>query len=682
MTRYTPLYLAILSTFSAQTVQAETTLLPIQVEATAPEIAQNAAVQTAPTDELLNTGNSESGAVLRQMVGVTAARKGGHGLDPQIRGQKQDQLNVLLEGAKIESGCPNRMDPASSYTEASSYDEIKVIRGVQSVEYGAGGSGGTILFQRHNPKYNPNKTVSGKIEVGKSNVMNYETNAKIQAVGKKGFVVIQGAKKEANNYQDGNGDTIPSSYNTTQGHIDLGWTPNANNTLKFSAEKSRTEDAKYAGSTMDSPHSEGNILRLNYEGHKLSKAIDDIHINGYHSTVDHLMDNYSLRTNNGTHNSTPTNTQTDGAKIKLTSHLNTTQLDYGIQFERVQQDATLWNDTTNKSLNFMWPQTTTTKKSAFLQTKTPILTSANLIAGLRYDDIYSQADKAYQAPNIATNIPNKVYTRTYGTGYQTASEGNLSGLLRFEQSLKNNFNWFTGFSHTLRTANATERYMSKSAGTKSWVGNPNLKPEEHNQFDLGAGQDANHYQWSASVWADQVHNFILRDLAKNQRQNGVITNNGEVYVNVDAQLYGADLSGTYFATPNLELGGNFSLTKGYNTTDHRNIAMMAAPNGSLKATYTKSKWNLGTRFNFALAQNDIDSAYTPEANHGKTPAWSTLDIFADYKMTKTWKLSTGVDNLFNQAYYDHLSYDPVAGNSVIKNNEPGQNIWAKVSAKF
>ncbi len=51
---------------------------------------------TVSTESLLNTGNSETGAVLREINGVNASRKGGHGLDPQIRGQQYSQLNVLL----------------------------------------------------------------------------------------------------------------------------------------------------------------------------------------------------------------------------------------------------------------------------------------------------------------------------------------------------------------------------------------------------------------------------------------------------------------------------------------------------------------------------------------------------------------------------------------------------------
>ncbi|MGC9387124.1 MAG: TonB-dependent receptor plug domain-containing protein, partial [Hydrogenovibrio sp.] len=123
--RPTPLYFAILSAISTAAISpntfgAETAKLKKITVEVQDDIQPQA--DTVATESLLNTGNSETGAVLREINGVTASRKGGHGLDPQIRGQQYSQLNVLLDGAKIAGGCPNRMDPPSSYAEVSSYD--------------------------------------------------------------------------------------------------------------------------------------------------------------------------------------------------------------------------------------------------------------------------------------------------------------------------------------------------------------------------------------------------------------------------------------------------------------------------------------------------------------------------------------------------------------------------------
>lgn len=670
-----------------------TKLEQIEVIGVAEQSPQQQSVDSA---DLLQNGNSETGALLRQLNGVSASRKGGHGLDPQIRGQQYSQLNILLDGAKIEGGCPNRMDPPTSYSEIASYDEIEVIRGVKSVLYGAGGSGGTLLFKRTKPEYNPEKPISGEISLGKSNVMNYEANAQLNAVGETGYLVVQGARKDANNYTDGNGDVVKSSYQTQQGHLDLGWTPNQHHHLKFSAEKSQTDDALYPGAAMDAPQTEGSLLRLQYEGRQLSEAVSDLDIDIYQSKVDHVMNNYELRTPPSATmlRETPTSTETQGAKLKLTSDLGKTQLDYGVQYESINKQATLWNRyaSPNTELNYMWPDVTNRTQSVFAETNTALNAQRNLIVGLRYDQVDVTADRVFDAPSgAAANQPSLVYAKAYDD-YQnedSASEGNLNGVIRLENTLNQGYRWYVGASHTKRSADATERFMSKwgmnmtTMTQTAWIGNPNLKPEQHNQLDLGMGKTGK-LSWNAAVWYDQVNDYILRDLAVNQYANGIKTTaNGqtEVYVNVDAELYGADLDASYQLSPRLKTGGQFSITQGKNTTDNRNIALISAPNGSAFIDYSGERWQLGSRLNFALEETDIDEQYTPSSSHGKTPAWSTLDLYGGYQVNKSWQIQAGIDNLFDHAYYDHLSYDPVS-TAVFKNNEPGRNFWAKVTAHF
>jgi iron complex outermembrane receptor protein len=91
--------------------------------------------------------SADGGEFLRQINGVSGSRFGGRGIDPIIRGQSQTRLNVLLDGAYIHGGCPNRMDPPTSWAALETYEEVIVIKGVQTLQYGGGGSGGTVLGQ-------------------------------------------------------------------------------------------------------------------------------------------------------------------------------------------------------------------------------------------------------------------------------------------------------------------------------------------------------------------------------------------------------------------------------------------------------------------------------------------------------------------------------------------------------
>ena len=46
---------------------------------------------------------------------------------------------------------------------------------------------------------------------------------------------------------------------------------------------------------------------------------------------------------------------------------------------------------------------------------------------------------------------------------------------------------YAGLSRTVRTADATERFIASNASTPNdrWVGNPLIDPEKHHQLELG-----------------------------------------------------------------------------------------------------------------------------------------------------------------------------------------------------
>ena len=99
--------------------------------------------------EDINTKNAiDGGDLLRSINGISTIRRGGHGLDPVIRGQSDQRLNSSIDGAIVYGACSSKMDPASTYVNIENYDSITVIKGSQSVLYGAGGPGGVVRYER------------------------------------------------------------------------------------------------------------------------------------------------------------------------------------------------------------------------------------------------------------------------------------------------------------------------------------------------------------------------------------------------------------------------------------------------------------------------------------------------------------------------------------------------------
>ncbi len=672
-----------LAIFATLATQANTQVYATDIPAVSVVAEAETAQQTTVNGKsLLEASNSETGTTLRQIPGVDASRMGGHGVDLMIRGQQASQLNVLLDGAKIEGGCPNRMDPPTAYAEMSSFDQITVIKGVNSVTYGVGGSGGTVLLERNAPTFETGKPYNGEINLGtSSNGLTRDMNATVAAGGKEGYIVLQGSKKSADNYLDGNGDEVRSSYESQQGHIDLGWTPNENNELRLSYENTLVEDALFQGASMDAPKSDGTTTRLRYQGSNISPSIQAIEVDIYNSTVDHVMDNYSYTGITSGQKETLSKVDSKGAKIQLSSQLGHTKLDYGVQFESVDKMATLYDVTGDKSMFYMWPDTTSVTKSLFAETTSAFKDNQKVILGLRYDAVTTEAKDADILPQHAMgDAASNLYTSTYTdySGQTKTDDSSLNGLLRYERIYDHNLNVFAGVSRTHRYPDATELYMAKGGAMGKWVGNPDLKPEQHNQFDIGMSQITDKTNWSVSAYYDVVNDYILRDFAKNQTDSVNIAGNNTIYLNKDANIYGLDLVGNWKTSQHVKVGSSLSLTKGTNETDHRNLSNISPLSGTAFAEYAANNWKTGTRFNFATAQTEVNSEY----DGIEAAAWSTLDVYGDYQINKSIKLSAGIDNLADHAYQTYLNRVDSTSGATYKIYEPGRTVWARLNAKF
>jgi iron complex outermembrane receptor protein len=248
-------------------------------------------------------------------------------------------------------------------------------------------------------------------------------------------------------------------------------------------------------------------------------------------------------------------------------------------------------------------------------------------------------------------------------------------------------------SHTPRVPDATERYMArfaKDATTQtdqSWVGNPNLKTEYHNQINLTFKGRALAGHWQVHAWADWVNDYILKDWARNQPDaiNPVAAGWKDmriIYINKDALLQGVDLSASWMLDSTTDLSVSTSYVQGNNDTDNRHLAGIPPLSGQVALTHQRGAVLYGARINWASDKTDIDPLGAPDET-GKIPGWATLDLYANWRINAQWQLSAGVDNVFDHAYANYLNrkMDPTQGTSYLV-NEPGRAFYAKVTARF
>lgn len=660
------------------------------------------AVEAEPLEILINDGTIEAslgevevregdsspvlpadgGDFLQQLNGVSASRFGGRGLEPVIRGQSQTQLNILLDGAYVHGGCPNRMDPPASWAALETYERVTVEKGVQTLEHGAGGSGGTVLFERATDLLiDPKGGIDGKaMATTMSNGVSHDVSADVMTGKEQGYLRVFGQDRKADNYEDGDGSEVRSSYKHRQGGIVLGYTPAPDRLVEYSYEKNRFEDALYPGAGMDSPEEDGSIHRLKFRD-EFSGPVAKVEADIFRSDIDHVMNNFSLRPFNPMmKRQTDTESISTGANVKLVSELGRHSFSYGLNIQNRERDAVLRNMNAGADLSLMWPGVNTDQSGVFAEADTALEHGHHLKYGLRFDRVSASASRADEVTAGLNRSANQAYQAAYGFNAEDKTENNVGALLRYEHRLSSKATLFSGLSRTVRTADATERYMNKwgPAGSR-WIGNPDLNPEKHSQIDVGFTRMDQGTTVSGSVFYDSVDDFILRDTARGQ-EGILLTDNSEIYRNVDATIAGAELAFNTSLTSSLSLAMDVAWVRRINTTDgDRNIAQTPATNGKVQMDYRGSGWSAGGRIRYAAAQNSVDLLSKQEV--GTSPGYGVLDVYGRYNLSSSTSLRIGMDNVFDKTYANHINRSD-GFNTAVRVNEAGQNAWLKLVARF
>ncbi|CAN0587301.1 unnamed protein product, partial [Ectocarpus sp. 12 AP-2014] len=195
-------------------------------------------------------------------------RFGGRGLEPTLRGQSQGRINVLLDGSYVNGGCPNRMDPPTSFAAVNSYERIVVLKGVQTLRYGGGGSGGTLLFERENePSV---QGFSGGLRAGASNNgLDSDLAADLAWSSDRVYLRLNMEDRSAQNYEDGDGNAVRSAFTEQSAYLAGGLKFRTQDRLEVALERTETNDALFPGAGMDAPMDQSDQLRMRYDGYDL-----------------------------------------------------------------------------------------------------------------------------------------------------------------------------------------------------------------------------------------------------------------------------------------------------------------------------------------------------------------------------------------------------------------------------
>ena len=162
--------------------------------------------------------------------------------------------------------------------------------------------------------------------------------------------------------------------------------------------------------------------------------------------------------------------------------------------------------------------------------------------------------------------------------------------------------------------------------------------------------------------------------------------NATIYRNVDAELYGFELEAGIRWADYWSSRATLAYVHARNSDDSRPIAQTPPLGGTLSLEYTRGDWNLGGLVRAETRQDRVEDDPLTDSGQdpGETGGWGVLDLFGRYEGREHVSLAAGVNNVFDRNYAYHVNTansDPFNPEAV-RVNEPGREVWLRLSASF
>jgi len=644
-------------------------LSPTVITAIAP--SSPLTVVTNPKDPRQPVPASDGGDYLKTIPGFSVIRAGGTNGDPVLRGMFGSRLNILTNGGMMLGACPGRMDAPTSYISPETYDRLTVIKGPQSVIWGPGGSAGTILFERDPEKFGElGSRVNGSVLAGSNGRFDKVLDA--AAGNQLGYVRFVGNQSHSDDFEDGNGDTVPSRWDKWNGDVSLGWTPDADTLLELTAGKGDGE-ARSAGRGMDGSQFKRESLGLRFEKSNLGEVLDKVEAQVYYNYADHVMDNYTLRTPSGSGMMgmpmvSNVDRRTLGARIKATWRWADVQLISGIDAQ-TNEHRQRGGMGVNAHKGQPWTKDADFHNYGAFGELTWYATGEDrLITGARLDRASARD-----------------FRKGSATEGDTRADTLPSGFVRYEHDLAAiPATTYIGLGHTQRFPDYWELFSPKRAPAGSVNAFDGIKPEKTTQLDFGIQYHDERLEAWASGYVGQIRDYILFDYQRNMMGN--LTSQAQ---NIDARIMGGELGVAYKLSENWKADATLAYAWGKNSSDGKALPQMPPLESRLGLTYSRDTWSVGALWRLVAEQNRIaqNQGNVVGKDYDKSAGFGVFSLNGAYKVNNNLKLSAGVDNLFDKAYAEHLNLAGNAGfgypaNSTQPVNEPGRTFWTKVDFSF
>ena len=632
-------------------------------------------------------------ALNKNVPSISLIRRSGIANDIILRGQKRDNINITIDGAKICGACVNRMDPPTSHVVTHAIENVEVREGPFDIEEFGVLSGSVKVTTKK-----PTKKLTGELGINAGSFGYKKLSGTVSGGSDKVRMLFSASAEESKQYEDGNGNNFAeqlTNYTSrTISTTDDGFNySNADRNrdsfdkkmvmgkvfidiadeqeLRLSYTANRSTDVLYPSSKMDALSDDSDIFNVEYTAKNLSSYSTQFDIQVYNSKVDHPMSTKyrALANTSGNYMTHHLTTDMKGLKVKNKLNAFGGEVTYGVDTSKRNWDGvftvtSLTNAFPVRNIGTSIADVDTKNMGLFIKSKKTI-GKVDVEFGARYDD---------------TSIDTKSSTER-DNDYEALS-ANVFATYKADDETK----FFAGIGKSSRVPDARELYNARYKLETGKVpirvvnGNPNLDQTTNYELDVGVEKQYDNGSIKVKTFYSKLKDYIYYN------GNPAIKSNN--FENIDATIYGAELSGVYFVSDTVTLDAGFSYKRGKKdtqTTGQTNKNLAEITPMKLNTTLSYDYDSQGSVELSAIA-SDKWSNVDSENGEQKLAGYGVFNLKTTREFDNGFVITAGVDNLTDKTYTTTNTYKDLIlmtdGTDTMLINEPGRYIYLNAKYQF
>ncbi len=483
----------------------------VVVSASLPGLGTELAISGVALEE---RAASDLAAGLRREAGLGAVRRGSANLEPTIRGLRETQVAMFVDGTRTFAAGPARMDSGISHVNLHGVGQIRVVKGPYALAWGSGALSALDVEMRR-PSFTVggfewNGIVSGSFHGGRE-VSDIFAGA--WGGGERLRFSINAGRREGNDYESGDGAEIPGDFESFEGRWSLGWKISDEAFLEYSGGYQAQDDLDYPGRLLDATYFNTHSHALELRWAPAEGGLSEVYGQVYRNSKDHRMNNDGKPTARPAAGRVPP----FAIRVDLPTESDTTGGRFYVSWERGAWD---WQAGTDYYLSEQ-----TARRQIFRRLDSRLLFDDIVWPDAEIEDLGFYGRGLYRRENWqvggalrldrvdATGGQTSVFFEENTTGNLDQTETSFSAAVNLQIRPRESWLVTIGLGRAVRTATALERYSDRFPSTKfqiaaEFMGNPELDPEESLELDLSSVWSTGGLRLGLDVFYRVIEDYI------------------------------------------------------------------------------------------------------------------------------------------------------------------------------